>query len=51
MKNKIIYAALSADLLHEGHINIINKASQLGDLTVGVLTDKQLRYKRLLSRL
>ncbi len=48
MKNKIIYAALSADLLHEGHINIINKASQLGDLTVGVLTDKAIAsYKRL----
>ena len=48
MKNKSIYAALSADLLHEGHINIINKASQLGDLTVGVLTDKAIAsYKRL----
>tara|TARA_X000001036_G_scaffold439436_1_gene490591 strand:- start:1018 stop:2322 length:1305 start_codon:yes stop_codon:yes gene_type:complete len=48
MKNKIVYAALSADLLHEGHINIIKKASQFGKLTVGVLTDKAIAsYKRL----
>ena len=48
MKNKTVYAALSADLLHEGHINIIKKASELGELTVGVLTDKAIAsYKRL----
>ena len=48
MKNKTVYAALSADLLHEGHIKIIKKAASLGDLTVGVLTDKAIAsYKRL----
>ena len=48
MKNKTVYAALSADLLHEGHINIIKKAASLGNLTVGVLTDKAIAsYKRL----
>ena len=24
-KNKIIYAGLAADILHEGHINILNQ--------------------------
>ena len=39
-KNKIVYMAFSADILHEGHINIINKASKLGKLVVGLLTDE-----------
>lgn len=39
---------MSADLLHPGHINIINQANQLGELTVGLLTDKAIAsYKRL----
>ena len=33
---------------YHGHINIINKAAELGDVTVGVLTDKAIAsYKRL----
>ena len=39
---------MSADFLHNGHINIINEASKLGKLTVGVLTDSAIAsYKRL----
>ena len=40
---------MSADLLHPGHnINIINQASQLGELTAGLLTDRAIAsYKRL----
>lgn len=30
----------STDILHYGHMNIIKKASELGELTVGVLTDE-----------
>lgn len=45
---KIVYVAMSADFLHIGHINIINEASKLGKLTVGVLTDSAIAsYKRL----
>jgi phosphoenolpyruvate phosphomutase len=45
---KKIYVALSADLLHHGHINVLNKAAELGEITVGLLTDKAIaRYKRL----
>ena len=39
-KNKIVYVAMSADLIHPGHLNIINRASKLGDLIIGLLTDK-----------
>jgi|TARA_B100002003_G_scaffold170170_1_gene158095 phosphoenolpyruvate phosphomutase len=36
IKNKKkVYVGLSADILHEGHINILKKASKLGDVTVG----------------
>ena len=39
---------MSADLIHPGHINIIKEAAQLGEVTVGVLTDKAIAsYKRL----
>ena len=31
---------MSADVLHSGHINIVNEAAKLGDVTVGVLTDE-----------
>jgi len=46
-KNKIVYVALSADLIHPGHLNIIDKASKFGELIVGLLTDKAIAsYKR-----
>ncbi len=45
---KQVYLAMSVDVIHPGHINIINKAAKLGDLTVGVLTDKAIAsYKKL----
>lgn len=46
--NLDVYVGMSADLIHPGHINILNEASKLGDVTVGVLTDKAIAsYKRL----
>jgi len=45
---KQVYVGMSADLLHPGHINILQKASELGEVTVGVLTDSAIAsYKRL----
>ena len=39
---------MSADILHEGHINILKKASKLGEVTVGLLTDAAIAsYKKL----
>lgn len=47
MKNKTVYMCFSADVLHSGHIAIIKKAKELGDLTVGVLSDEAIAgYKR-----
>ena len=39
-KNKKVYIGLTIDILHHGHINLINKAKKYGDLIVGLYTDK-----------
>ena len=45
---KIVYVGLSADVIHEGHINILKIASSLGDVVVGLLTDQAIAsYKKL----
>ena len=47
-KKKIVYAGLAADILHQGHINILKKASKLGKVVVGLLTDQAIAsYKKL----
>lgn len=39
---------MSADLIHPGHLNIIKEAQKLGEVIVGLLTDKAIAsYKRL----
>lgn len=35
---KTVYVSLIADLLHAGHINILNEASKYGNVIVGLLT-------------
>jgi len=45
---KSVYVGMSADLIHPGHINILQKAYEIGDVTVGLLTDEAIAsYKRL----
>jgi phosphoenolpyruvate mutase len=45
---KKVYVGLSADILHEGHINILKIAFKLGDVYVGLLTDKAISsYKNI----
>ncbi len=45
---KKVYIGMSADLIHPGHLNIINEGNKLGKVTVGILTDKAIAsYKRL----
>lgn len=47
MKNKTVYMCFSADVIHSGHIAIIKKAKELGELTIGVLSDEAIAgYKR-----
>ena len=44
---KTVYVAMSADLIHRGHINIIKEAAKYGEITIGLLTDKAIAsYKR-----
>jgi len=45
---KKVYIGMSADIIHPGHLNIINEGAKLGEVTVGVLTDEAIAsYKRL----
>lgn len=45
---KTVYIAVSSDILHKGHLNIINKGAELGEVTIGLLTDEAVAtYKRL----
>ena len=44
---KKVYVGMSADYIHVGQINIINKARKYGEITIGLLTDKAVAsYKR-----
>jgi len=46
MKN--VYIAVSADVLHQGHINIIREGTKYGKVTIGLLTDEAIAsYKRI----
>jgi phosphoenolpyruvate phosphomutase len=46
-KKKLVYVGMSADLVHPGHLNVIKKARELGDVVIGLLTDEAIAsYKR-----
>ena len=47
VENRLVYMCFSTDLIHSGHIAIIQKARKLGKLVVGVLSDEAVAsYKR-----
>ena len=47
-EQKTVYVGMSADLIHPGHLNILEHAAGLGDVIVGLLTDRAIAsYKRL----
>lgn len=39
VKQKSVYICFSTDIIHSGHLAILQKAAELGELTVGVLAD------------
>ena len=44
---KKVYVGMAADILHKGHINLLNEASKYGRVTVGLLNDEAIKsYKR-----
>ena len=49
-KEKIVYVPLAVDILHSGHLNIINKAKKYGKVIIGLLSDKAVaEYKNIPS--
>ena len=47
VENRTVYMCFSTDMLHGGHIAIINKAQRFGKLIIGVLSDEAvISYKR-----
>ncbi|HEX5655224.1 MAG TPA: phosphoenolpyruvate mutase [Chitinophagaceae bacterium] len=44
---KLVYIGMSADLIHPGHLNVINTGKKLGRVVIGLLTDQAIAsYKR-----
>lgn len=42
-----VYMAMSSDIIHEGILNVVEKASELGEVTVGLISDEVVAaYKR-----
>lgn len=48
MTKKVVYLGLAVDLIHPGHLNVINEAKKYGEVVVGLFTDSAIAsYKRL----
>ena len=46
-KKDLVYVAMRGDLINSGHINVLTKASSLGRVVVGLLSDKAIEsYKK-----
>lgn len=46
-ERKTVFMSVGTDVIHGGHIEMIRQAAQLGELTVGILTDEVVAaYKR-----
>lgn len=44
---KLVYVPMAADIVHPGHINIIKRAGELGEVMVGLFSDEAIAsYKR-----
>lgn len=45
---KKVYIAMSADVIHSGHINVIEEGAKYGEVIIGLLTDEAIAtYKRM----
>ena len=45
-ERSVVYMCFSTDILHSGHIAIIKKAQQLGNLIIGALSDEAIASYR-----
>jgi phosphoenolpyruvate phosphomutase / 2-hydroxyethylphosphonate cytidylyltransferase len=49
-KSKIVYVPLAVDILHSGHLNVIEKAKKYGKVVIGLLSDSAVaEYKNIPS--
>ena len=47
-KEKTVYIAISSDIVHSGHLNVIEQGARYGRVIVGLLTDEAIAtYKRM----
>ncbi len=37
---KTAYVAIASDIIHSGHMNVIEEAAKYGDVLIGLLTDE-----------
>lgn len=45
-EKKLVYVPMAADIVHQGHINIIKTAAAYGEVMVGLFTDEAIKtYK------
>lgn len=45
--NNIVYACFCTDIIHDGHLNLINEAKKYGDVIIGVLCNSEMvKYNR-----
>jgi len=51
INKKIVYLGLSADSIHHGHMNLLERARQHGDILIGLLTDKAIAQTKRLPNL
>lgn len=43
----LVYVGMASDIIHHGHIRILQTAAEYGEVVVGLLTDEAIRsYKR-----
>lgn len=50
MPSKRILVDMSATIIHHGHINILEKASKLGDVIIALTTDKEILKKKVICQ-
>ena len=47
MNSNIVYACFCTDIIHEGHLNLINEAQKYGEVVIGILCDSEMiKYNR-----
>ena len=47
IKRPIVFIPMAADIIHYGHIRLLEKSSKFGSIVVGLMTDKGLKsYKK-----